>query len=506
MTAFAVWLTAMTALTAVALLADRRWSARLRPTVLAGAWFALAVAWLVPFRPALHVPAVAVPLVPDGAGAEGDLPASFAPATPGLPGVGWTVPTRAGVLDGSGTTLRVVLGVVVLVWVVGAVVELVRAVVARHALRSHVARWGVEVDPSLVRTLLGADAPGPTPRVVVAPVQAPVVLGVRAPRVVLPVIDTDTSLVLRHEVAHLRRRDPVQRVVLVLVRAVHWWNPVVRGAVAAAVRSSETACDAAATAHLGRAGRVRYARALLHAHPAAPAPGRPLVPALTEGHDVARRITTLFEDGRRGRGIGVLAVGAALVVGVGVPVWASGGGPTPVGCVPGTLVEHDGARACALVDDPTVPAPAGWAQEAATTLVPGDAPTEGPAGLHGTEVDGGVVLTEGAAVAADGAVSAELVPGAAADGSASAAVEAALGAADVRVVAFDVEPWSDAGLVVDAQGTLRYRGDAVRGFVGARADGSQSTWWDDRGEVYVVAGSDHRVRAVTAEEFPFDAS
>ncbi|WP_432457143.1 M56 family metallopeptidase [Cellulomonas iranensis] len=449
MTAFAVWLAAMTAVTAAALLADRRWSARLRPTVLAGAWFALAVAWLVPFRPARHVPATAFPLDPTATVPTGAPPTAFAPSGPGLPGVGWAVPGAGTLLDRVGTAgaARAALTVLGLAWAAGAVVALVRAVVARHAMRTHVARWGVEVDPALVRDLLGADVGGPTPRVVVAPVPAPVVLGLRAPRVVLPVIDTDTPLVLRHEVAHLRRRDPAQRAVLVLVRAVHWWNPVVRRAVDAAVRSSEVACDAAATAHLGRAGRVRYARALLHAHPAAPAPGRPLVPALTEGHDVARRITTLFEDRPRGRGIGVLALGAALVVGVGVPVWAgTGGGATPPGCVPGSVVEEDGARACELVDDPAVAAPAGWSSENATSLVPGD----------------GVDL--------------------------------------------GLQPWLGADLTVDDHGTVRYRGEAVRGFVGARADGAQSTWWDDEGDVYVLADTAGRLREVAAQDFPFDAS
>jgi hypothetical protein len=50
--------------------------------------------------------------------------------------------------------------------------------------------------------------------------------------------------VLLHELAHLRRRDPLTNGLLVLAQSVHWFNPLARFAVARCRAERELACDA----------------------------------------------------------------------------------------------------------------------------------------------------------------------------------------------------------------------------------------------------------------------
>jgi beta-lactamase regulating signal transducer with metallopeptidase domain len=477
MTALAVWLVAMTAITGLALAADRRWADRLRPTVLAGAWFVLLLAWLVPFRPAL---------LGGTDGADGSAAAQGAAGGTTLlrvPGIGWTRPDPAAVATPGVDAARWAVVALLAVWAVGAVVEIVRAVLAHHRLRTHVDRWATEVDADLVRALLGGSAGDGRrlPRVVVAPVGVSMVVGVRSPRIVLPMIDTDVDLVLRHERAHLRRHDPAQRLVLALVRAVHWWNPVVRRAVAAAVRSSEVACDATATQHLGPSGRVRYARALLTALPSAPVPGRVLVPALTEGTDVARRITTLFAEGRRHRGVALLTLGAALVLGVGIPVAASADdGTTPAGCEPGTVVSEDGAQACELVDDPAVAAPEGWASESTVSEEPGTAAASQDA-------------TTAERTVAERAAAAEAV-----ENRESITITESSEGEDTTLVQ-DLSAYAAQGVTVDADGTPRYLGEPLKALVLDRGDEVLSLVWNDAGSVYLAVEGD-TLRVLTDEE------
>lgn len=487
MTALAAWLVAMTAITGLALAADRRWADRLRPTVLAGAWFVLVLAWLVPFRPALLGQGT------DGAGSSGASAAQGAAdgaVIRTLTGIGWVRPEAAAGADPGAGGLRWLVAALLAVWAVGALVEIARAGIAHRRLRAHVDRWGTEVDADLVRALLGGSAGDDRrlPRVVVAPVGASLVVGVRSPRVVVPVLDTDADLVLRHERAHLRRHDPAQRVVLALVRAVHWWNPVVRRAVAAAVRSSEVACDAAATHDLGPSGRVRYARALLSALPGAPVPGRVLVPALTEGTDVARRITTLFVEGRRHRGVALLTLGAALVLGIGIPVAADaadGGSATPEGCVPGTVVSEDGAQACELVDDPAVAAPEGWASANEVSADPGSAPG-----------------SQAAAEQAEAAAAAEHAMGAS-DTTATTdetlvLAESTDGGGD-EVLIDRLSAYAKDGITVDPDGTVRYHGELVQALVLERDEDVTSLVWDDRGTVRLSVEGDS-LRVMSDEE------
>lgn len=94
-------------------------------------------------------------------------------------------------------------------------------------------------------------------------VVSPVVVGVLRPTLLWPADrrELDESLVL-HELAHLRRRDPLFGVLDLIARIVMWWNPVYWIVSRQASKYAELACDAWVVALLPSARR-RYAESLI---------------------------------------------------------------------------------------------------------------------------------------------------------------------------------------------------------------------------------------------------
>ena len=78
-------------------------------------------------------------------------------------------------------------------------------------------------------------------------VGAPLVTGFVNPALLLP-RESVSDGVLRHELIHTRRRDLWYKLLLLLARSLHWFNPLVHWMAAAASRDLERSCDEAAVA------------------------------------------------------------------------------------------------------------------------------------------------------------------------------------------------------------------------------------------------------------------
>lgn len=97
-------------------------------------------------------------------------------------------------------------------------------------------------------------------------IQIPFVWGLRRPTLVLPqgVSDWDVvrqQAVLRHELAHVVRRDPLRMLLIEIACSLHWFNPLVWIAARRARLEMEAACDDRVL-ELG-ASTLEYARQLL---------------------------------------------------------------------------------------------------------------------------------------------------------------------------------------------------------------------------------------------------
>lgn len=234
--ALATWLLPVNAWTAVllafALLLDRTLARRARASLRIALYAPVALRVLVPLSWSLHVAHLprAVVIVP--------LQVLSASSTTGDPGSRWNA----------------ALGVVYL------------AVVAVLAARAFARRRRLARALASARPVRGIDAPCP---VLAHRDRGPMVVGVLAPRIVLPeamlgnASAATLSCILGHESAHVRRGDPWLAAAIEGMLVVTW--PVLPLWVAAArVRHLvELACDEAALAGADAAARKRYGHLLL---------------------------------------------------------------------------------------------------------------------------------------------------------------------------------------------------------------------------------------------------
>lgn len=96
-------------------------------------------------------------------------------------------------------------------------------------------------------------------------IASPFILGVLHPRIYLPSGLTGTTLesVLRHERAHLKRRDHWWKPLGHLLVAVYWFHPLIWAAYVLLCRDIELACDERVVRDMTREDRAAYSQALL---------------------------------------------------------------------------------------------------------------------------------------------------------------------------------------------------------------------------------------------------
>ena len=97
--------------------------------------------------------------------------------------------------------------------------------------------------------------------------RAPLTFGIFRPTVLLPdnlqAGQMQFQLVLAHELAHIRRKDCLRKLLLAACLCLYWWNPLVWLMVRLANRDMELACDEAVLHALGPACKKSYALTLL---------------------------------------------------------------------------------------------------------------------------------------------------------------------------------------------------------------------------------------------------
>jgi len=151
----------------------------------------------------------------------------------------------------------------------------------------------------------------------------PAVYGIRRPTICLPAgtLDelsrTDLRLVLLHELAHVKRRDGLVLSLCLLVRALHWFNPMAWLVVSRIRNYMEQAADEIAMRTSGTSESTDYGRLLLHYASNEPKPRHLAAIGLlftSPGKKLARRINML--EGSEHRNHWLAKVFAMVVVGV----------------------------------------------------------------------------------------------------------------------------------------------------------------------------------------------
>lgn len=96
-------------------------------------------------------------------------------------------------------------------------------------------------------------------------IQSPFVVGFLRPRIYLPggLGERERQYILLHERQHIRRFDPVAKILAYAALCIHWFNPLVWLAFVLACKDMEMSCDEAVLKKLGGEIRAEYAASLL---------------------------------------------------------------------------------------------------------------------------------------------------------------------------------------------------------------------------------------------------
>lgn len=147
-------------------------------------------------------------------------------------------------------------------------------------------------------------------------IPSPFVLGVFCPQIYIPfrMNKQEQQYILAHEQCHIRRHDPLLKLLAFVLLAVYWWNPFAWAAFFFMTRDMEMSCDEAVIEKFGNNIKKGYSSSLLafamERHPYSFAPV-----AFGEG-DAGRRIQNVLNFKKPQTWVAALAVLAVIVAAV----------------------------------------------------------------------------------------------------------------------------------------------------------------------------------------------
>jgi len=158
------------------------------------------------------------------------------------------------------------------IWVLGAAAVMLWKISGHFYIRGRLLSGAREADTSAAEALkkecsrTGESKP---PRLVVSPAAAtPLAIGGFFGRAAIVLPDQgytleELSLIFRHELVHIQRMDVWLKLLMVLLTAMCWWNPLMWIAVKYSARDVELGCDESVLLGADDAQRRSYARLLL---------------------------------------------------------------------------------------------------------------------------------------------------------------------------------------------------------------------------------------------------
>jgi len=155
------------------------------------------------------------------------------------------------------------------------------------------------------------------PKIIITNViDSPVLIGIIKPTVLLPHLNftnIELEFILRHEFTHMRRKDLLRRIILLLTNALHWFNPVVYLMNRQMVKDIEMACDDEVICEFDMDTRSMYGHTILAATK------RRFTPMYStnfgsQKRNLKNRLANLFDTTAKRRGIGLVCVVAFAVI------------------------------------------------------------------------------------------------------------------------------------------------------------------------------------------------
>lgn len=322
-------LTCSLSMTALALLAailspqlEKRYARRGLYTL----WLVILLGFIIPIRPQIEkTPAVTI-TVPSTVSQPIDLPALQIRTTEATTRVQTVLSAQEKRLSLPEITPAQAL---LTVWLAGALFVLAQQTACHMRFMRTVRRWQ---RPVLSRRALAVYEQASaemrvscTPRLMICPaVKSPMLVGFFSPRILLPEDFEENAalaMVLRHELAHHVQHDLLVRMLSLLARAMHWFNPAAYLCLRMVDHYCELACDERAMNGVSREARAAYGGVLIDCLRA----GRFAASPLTTGFSLDKRMLKKrlidmmdMRGKKRGAWFAVIAALLCAVVGAGV--------------------------------------------------------------------------------------------------------------------------------------------------------------------------------------------
>lgn len=147
-------------------------------------------------------------------------------------------------------------------------------------------------------------------------IPSPFVIGIFRPRIYIPfrMNELEQTYILAHEQYHIRRLDPLWKLIGFLLLTVYWWNPLAWIAFWCMVRDMEMSCDEAVIEKFGSTIKQGYSNSLLsfamERHPFSFAPV-----AFGEG-DAGRRIRNVLNFKKPQTWVAIIVILLLIIVGI----------------------------------------------------------------------------------------------------------------------------------------------------------------------------------------------
>ncbi|MDR1639727.1 MAG: M56 family metallopeptidase [Clostridiales bacterium] len=156
--------------------------------------------------------------------------------------------------------------------------------------------------------------------VVVSPMACtPMILGVAKVVVILPALaysDAELEMALAHELAHFRRRDTFVKLLLLLARAAHWFNPLVHLMAKDLEELCESSCDECVVSGMGKADRKLYGELILSTLERGALSRASLASGMgSAGRNVKRRLLKMLSYRKTKKSIVTLSIVLAIILG-----------------------------------------------------------------------------------------------------------------------------------------------------------------------------------------------
>lgn len=165
-------------------------------------------------------------------------------------------------------------------------------------------------------------------------IQSPILVGLWKPVIYLPMESTanvDMSMIIRHELIHLKRNDLWVKVFMLGASALHWFNPFVHFLRKDIHTWSELSCDEEVVKGMSQAERIRYGQTILNVISESRNIPVQLGASLSgDGKQLKRRLSLMLNVKNLSKKtifLSVSTVFAVALISTSAAVWASGNTP-----------------------------------------------------------------------------------------------------------------------------------------------------------------------------------